>query len=97
MMDEAAGAPAQDACCQPPPSARPGLGTEFGEYRHSAVTWTQFVRTHPNRPSAVLELRYNDAAGLQALGIRLVETDDLITRETAVPFPGDPRFAHPPH
>jgi hypothetical protein len=96
-MDEGAGAPAPDACCAPPPSARPGLGTEFGEYRHSAVTWTQFVRTHPVRPSAVVELRYNDAAGLQALGIRLVDTDDLITRETAVPFPGDPRFALPPN
>ncbi|HWN71736.1 MAG TPA: hypothetical protein VNM90_29060 [Haliangium sp.] len=97
MDDEVAGAPADPACCAPPPSARPGLGTEFGEYRYSAVTWTQFVRTHPTRPSAVLELRYNDVAGLQALGIRLMEADDVITRETAVPFPGDPHFARPPY
>jgi hypothetical protein len=96
-MDAEASAPADEACCEPPPSARPGLGTEFGEYRYSAVTWTQFVRTHPVRPSAVLELRYNDAAGLQALGIRLVDTNDVITRETAVPFPGDPHFARPPY
>jgi hypothetical protein len=96
-MDEEAGAPADADYYEPSPSARPGLGTEFGEYRHSAVTWTQFVRTHQTRPSAVLELRYNDAAGLQALGIRLVEADDLITRETAVPFPGDPHFARPPY
>jgi hypothetical protein len=97
-MDEATGAPADPDYYQPPsPSARPGLGTEFGEYRYSAVTWTQFVRTHPTRPSAMLELRYNDAAGLQALGIRLVEADDVITRETAVPFPGDPHFARPPY
>jgi hypothetical protein len=95
-MDAEAGAPADEACCQPP-HARPGLGTEFGEYRYSAVSWTQFVRTHPVRPSAVLELRYNDAAGLQALGIRLVDTNDVITRETAVPFPGDPHFARPPY
>jgi hypothetical protein len=96
-MDEEAGAPADPDCCAPPPSARPGLGTEFGEYRYSAVTWTQFVRTHPVRPSAVLELRYNDAPGLQALGIRLVEANDVITRETAEPFPGDPHFARPPY
>lgn len=96
-MEPEAGAPADAECCQPAPSARPGLGTEFGEYRHSAVTWTQFVRSHPVRPSAVLELRYNDAPGLQALGIRLVDRHDVITRETAVPFPGDPRFARPPY
>jgi hypothetical protein len=94
-MDEEAGADGD--YYEPAPSARPGLGTEFGEYRYSAVTWTQFVRTHPTRPSAVLELRYNDAAGLQALGIRLVEADDLVTRETAAPFPGDPHFARPPY
>lgn len=90
-MDEEA-----SACCQPPPQSRPGLGTEFGEYRYSAVSWTQFVRTHPVQPSAVLELRYNDAPGLQALGIRLVDERDVVTRETATPFPGDPSFAQPP-
>jgi hypothetical protein len=95
-MNEEASAPADGACCAPPPSARPGLGTEFGEYRYSAVSWTQFVRTHPVRPSAVLELRYNDAPGLQALGIQLVDTNDIVTRETATPFPGDPGFAQPP-
>jgi hypothetical protein len=96
-MDEESGAPAGSACCAPPPRSRPGLGTEFGEYRHSAVSWTQFVRTHPVQPSAVLELRYNDAPGLQALGIQLVDTNDIVTRETASPFPGDPSFARPPH
>lgn len=95
-MDEEAGASTGSACCAPPPRSRPGLGTEFGEYRHSAVSWTQFVRTHPVKPSAVLELRYNDAPGLQALGIQLVDTNDLVTRETATPFPGDPHFARPP-
>src|SRR5690606_2337202 len=50
---------------------RPGLGTEFGEQRYSAVSWTQFVRASASKPSAIAELRYNDAAGLQALGIRL--------------------------
>ena len=78
---------------------RPGLGTEFGERRHSAVNFTQFVRAHPNRPSAIAELRYNDAQGLQALGIRLrsefPSQDELATRESANPFPGM-RFAQPP-
>jgi hypothetical protein len=91
------GAAMDEMCCAPAPSARPGLGTEFGEHRYSAVTWTQFVRNHPVRPSAVVELRYNNAAGLQALGIRLVDRHDVITRETAVPFPGDPHFARPPY
>jgi hypothetical protein len=95
-MNEEAGAPADSACCAPPPRSRPGLGTEFGEYRYSAVSWTQFVRTHPVQPSTMLELRYNDAPGLQALGIQLVDTNDLVTRETATPFPGDPSFAQPP-
>ena len=91
------GAAMDELCCAPAPSARPGLGTEFGEHRYSAVTWTQFVRNHPVSPSAVLELRYNNAAGLRALGIRLMDRHDVITRETAVPFPGDPHFARPPY
>lgn len=84
-------------CCGPAPQTRPGLGTEFGERRYSAVSWAPFVRMHPHRPSAVLELRYNDAPGLRALGIRLVNHREVLTRETAVPFPGDPRFARPPY
>ena len=76
---------------------RPGLGTEFGESRYSSATYTRFVRA-TDRPIAIAELRYNDAAGLTALGIPLQpEPDDyeLMTRETANPFPGD-RFAQPP-
>jgi hypothetical protein len=79
------------------PRQRPGLGTEFGEQRHSAVSWTQFVRANPTTPTALAELRYNDVEGLQALGIRIhrVDADELATRETADPFPGS-RFAQPP-
>jgi hypothetical protein len=76
---------------------RPGLGTEFGESRYSSATYTQFTRA-TDRPIAVAELRYNDAAGLVALGIPLQPMPDeyeLMTRETANPFPGD-RFAQPP-
>lgn len=77
---------------------RPGLGTEFGESRHSAASFTKFVRA-AGRPVAVAELRYNDAAGLIALGIHaqpLPDAGEIMTRETADPFPGDERFARPP-
>jgi hypothetical protein len=85
-----------------PPTAertnRPGLGTEFGEQRQSAASFTRFVRA-AGRPVAIAELRYNDAAGLIALGIRaqpLPDHAEIMTRETADPFPGDDRFARPP-
>lgn len=76
---------------------RPGLGTEFGEQRGSSATYTRFVRA-PGAPIAIAELRYNDAAGLLALGIPVQPVPDegeLMTRETADPFPGDSRFARP--
>jgi hypothetical protein len=83
-----------------PQKRRSGLGTEFGERRSSTVSFTRFVRAHPTRPTSFAELRYNNAQGLQALGIRLrqheiVTQEELATRETASPFPGS-RFAQPP-
>ncbi|MDB4962145.1 MAG: hypothetical protein JWP01_2144 [Myxococcales bacterium] len=83
---------------RPAPKERPGLGTEFGESRYSAASYTKFVRA-PGRPVAIAELRYNDTAGLMALGIPVTPMPDegeLMTRETADPFPGDSRFATPP-
>ena len=94
--EESAPADRGARCCRPRPQERPGLGTAFGERRQSAATFTRFVRQNSARPNAVLELRYNDASGLQALGIRRVNRDELSTRETAIPFPGDRRFAAPP-
>ena len=103
----AGGAPAADydgdySPEEAPPVAerttRPGLGTEFGEQRYSAASFTKFVRGG-GRPVAIAELRYNDAAGLTALGIHLQPLPDgaeIMTRETADPFPGDDRFARPP-
>jgi len=86
-----------DPCCQK--STRPGLGTEYGEQRYSAATWTKFVRASET-PTAIAELRYNDAGGLAALGILIgpatATPDEITTRETADPFPGDPAFARPP-
>jgi hypothetical protein len=78
-----------------PRTNRPGLGTEFGESRYSAASFTRFVRA-ANRPVAIAELRYNDAAGLIALGIPVQPMPDegeIMTRETADPFPGDAHFA----
>jgi hypothetical protein len=77
---------------------RPGLGTEFGESRYSAASFTRFVRAN-NRPIAIAELRYNDYAGLVALGIHaqpLPDEHEIMTRETADPFPGDTGYARPP-
>jgi hypothetical protein len=85
-------------CCTEQHRSRPGLGTEFGENRYSSVSFTRFVRAS-TRPAAVAELRYNDAAGLMALGIPVQpspDADELGTRETADPFPGDAHFAQPP-
>ncbi len=81
----------------PRPTNRPGLGTEFGESRSSAASYTRFNRA-ANRPVAIAELRYNDASGLMALGIPVAPVPDegeLMTRETADPFPGDGHFARP--
>jgi hypothetical protein len=89
-----------EQCCTNvrPKTSRPGLGTEFGEQRYSAASYTRFVRAG-TRPIAVAELRYNDTAGLTALGLLvdpLPDADEIMTRETADPFPGDRGFARPP-
>ncbi len=81
-----------------PKTERPGLGTEFGEQRYSAASYTKFVRNN-ERPIAIAELRYNDMAGLMALGIPvtpLPSEGEINTRETADPFPGDSRFSRAP-
>lgn len=93
--------PPPSDCCAPRPEPqrndRLGLGTEFGEQRYSAASYTRFVRA-AGKPIAIAELRYNDRAGLAALGIALAPSPDegeIMMRETADPFPGD-RFARPP-
>jgi len=88
-----------DTCCGPRRKQRPGLGTQFGEQRWSAVDFTRFVRANSKVPVAMAELRYNDAEGLRALGIRLQpspDEDELMRRETADPFPSSHGFAAPP-
>lgn len=78
---------------------RSGLGTAFGEHRHSAVSFTRFQRASLNTPTSFAELRYNNAPGLLALGIVLhksyVDPGEVALRESASAFPNS-RFAQPP-
>lgn len=105
-----AGAPASEApSSDAAPSARapeeagrsaqrPGLGTEFGEERESHAVEVAFERAR-SRPDAVLALRYDDRAGLIALGVDVDRHghggDDAWLRESASPFRGS-AFAEPP-
>jgi len=77
--------------------ARSGLGTEFGEAVASEIRQVPFGRANATVPAYVLGARYNDRAGLLALGIPLDGCDDLALRQTASPFPvSAPRYARPP-
>jgi hypothetical protein len=76
---------------------RPGLGTEFGEEHDSRVAEVPFFRAAA-RPDAVFEVRYDDAAGLEARGIRLwrgERDEENARRDQAQAFP-EARFARPP-
>jgi hypothetical protein len=78
---------------------RRGLGTEFGEERESHAVEVAFERAR-SRPDAVLTLRYDDRAGLLALGIDVDRRgpgwrEDAWLRESAHPFRGS-AFAEPP-
>jgi hypothetical protein len=78
--------------------SRSGLGTEFGEAVSSTIREVQFVRANATQPAAVFGARYNDRAGLYALGIDVDgvnEPSDLALRQSASPFPSQ-RFAKPP-
>ena len=88
----------------PAPSARPGLGTEFGESVHSPIHEVSFTRANPGHPSVMLGLRYNDRDGLIARGIDVDSyyghdhdhDHDGWLRGTADPFPVSHRYATPP-
>jgi len=78
---------------------RSGLGTEFGEAVSSEIQHVQFVRAHPSQPDILLGARYNDRAGLIALGIDIDGTArerDLALRRSAQPFPAQTHYARPP-
>ena len=78
---------------------RSGLGTEFGEAVSSEIHQVSFVRAHAQRPAVLLGARYNDRAGLIALGIDVdgtAQSCDLALRQSANPFPAQPHYARPP-
>jgi hypothetical protein len=80
------------------PAERPGLGTEFGEAVSSQVTEVPFERAL-SRPEIVIGARYNDRAGLIALGIGLDSGPmaEAELRRGAEPFPVVERgYASPP-
>jgi hypothetical protein len=97
---EASGPRAKRAPAEAQAEERRGLGTEFGESRESRVSTTDFERASARVPSQVVAIRYNDRAGLVALGIviptphRYVDSE-VGLRETATPF-RETRFAQPP-
>jgi hypothetical protein len=91
---------ARGECCRPAEKkGRPGLGTQWGEERYSAVDFTRFERASQTVPTAMAELRYNDSEGLRALGILVQpapDANELYQRESADPFPAARGFATPP-
>lgn len=52
---------------RPIPEERPGLATHWGETRYSPARQVDFERYADDRPSAVVELHYNDRAGARRL------------------------------
>jgi hypothetical protein len=83
--------------------SRPGLGTEFGEAVSSRITEVEFVRANQRVPARMLGLRYDDRAGLLAMGVPLCERgdaacDETLLRQSATPFPLSRRtdYAAPP-
>lgn len=49
------------------------LGTGWGENRNSRVDRESFTRKNPTRPDALLSVRYDSRAGLEARGIRVFD------------------------
>ena len=91
-------APSSSAPLARKPAERPGLGTGFGEPVSSQVTEVPFERGR-SRPDALIGARYDDRAGLVALGIEVDggATLDADLRCSAEPFPVvERRYAEPP-
>lgn len=56
----------EERAAEASPRQRPGLGTEYGEQRHSPVVETAFTR-RSSSPDVVLSMRYDDADGITRL------------------------------
>jgi hypothetical protein len=90
--------PAQADRAEPRAEERRGLGTEFGEARASHIGTTEFTRANARTPTQIVAMRYNDRAGLVALGINIPQPyarSEERLRETADPF-RENRFAQAP-
>lgn len=76
------------------PTQRPGLGTQYGEHRHSPTVQVQFERASSS-PAAVLAIYYDDHAGLARRGI---VAPPYYAPNSPAPFPAmsDRRYAPPP-
>lgn len=72
------------------------IGTQYGESRSNSVVEVAFERRSKTHPSAVLTLRYDDYAGLEARGIDLSRLGYAYgSGHEPQPFPQS-RFAPPP-
>jgi hypothetical protein len=82
-----------------PAPSRDNLGTEYGESVTSSVREVSFQRANSRTPAAVLTLRYDDRAGLQARGIAIdppYRRCEPYTYSQPSAFPRNRRFAPPP-
>lgn len=80
---------------RPSDLSRDNLGTEYGESVSSSAYETSFVRADTTSPSALITLRYDDRAGLQARGILREPTPYVAHSCGPQAFPSN-RFAPPP-
>lgn len=69
------------------PSEKPGLGTGWGEDRHSQVSRQDFQRANPDRPDFVSSVRYDNRAGLEARGIRVFGNEGFAQPPEPQAFP----------
>jgi hypothetical protein len=90
-------APAPKASAAPRDAARAdesNLGTQWGEQRVSRVSEVAFQRENPSAPTRIVTLRYDDAEGLSARGIRVFDELRQVRAGGPEPFPAR-RFAQP--
>jgi hypothetical protein len=59
--------PSKEEQRAPGATARPGLGTEWGETRTSRITTAPFFRADPSSPFAMASVFYNDEQGARAM------------------------------
>ena len=88
-------APAAQDYAAGPARSRDNLGTEYGESVVSSVQEVEFMRADPQRPAALIALRYDNRDGLIARGIAVDPRPAPQVCCDPQPFPNS-RFAPPP-